>query len=304
AASRRRSCSKPSLLKVRARSRSENRSTTDRVPRLCRRVSALPSGLPMPRWSSDGARKRTAPGTGRIGPPPSNTALERDIAVRTASRSRDFEVDKQVTHPAEPSAAIEFLPPDRSVLARRPEILAGLAALVPPASLIVSDRELAPFETDAFTAVRNRPLAVVLPETTAQVAALMSFLARENVPVVPRGAGTSLSGGAIPEQDAVVIGLSKMRRILEIDLPNRAARVQAGVTNLAISEAVAADGFFYAPDPSSQLACTIGGNIGMNSGGAHCLKYGVTTNNLLGVTMVLPDGEVIELGGKGLDGPG
>src|SRR5690606_14484118 len=133
---------------------------------------------------------------------------------------------------------------------------------------------------------------------------VMAYLSREGVPVVPRGAGTSLSGGAIPERDAVVIGLSRMNRIIEIDLPNRAARVQAGVTNLAISEAVAADGFFYAPDPSSQLACTIGGNIGMNSGGAHCLKYGVTTNNLLGVTMVLADGEIIELGGKALDGPG
>ena len=147
------------------------------------------------------------------------------------------------------------------------------------------------------------PLAVVLPDTTQQVAKVLKYLALEKVPVVARGAGTSLSGGAIPQEDAVVIGLSRMNRILEVDYANRLARVQAGVTNLNISEAVSADGFFYAPDPSSQLACTIGGNIGMNSGGAHCLKYGVTTNNLLGVKLVTFDGEVLELGGGALDAP-
>jgi glycolate oxidase len=199
---------------------------------------------------------------------------------------------------------IAFQEPKRSVLARRDAIIEDLADLLPPGCLISEKRGLVPFETDAFIAYRQVPLAVALPETTAQVAAVLKYCSRYGIPVVPRGAGTSLSGGAIPQADAVVIGLSKMSRILDIDLANRAAIVQAGVTNINISEAVSANGFFYAPDPSSQLACTIGGNIGMNSGGAHCLKYGVTTNNLLGVKMVLFDGTVIDLGGKALDAPG
>jgi len=199
---------------------------------------------------------------------------------------------------------IAFLEPKQSVLSRRAAIIEDLADLLPRDCLISERRGLVPFETDAFIAYRQVPLAVVLPETTAEVAAVLRYCSRYGIPVVPRGAGTSLSGGAIPQADAVVIGLSKMSRILDIDFANRTATVQAGVTNLNISEAVSADGFFYAPDPSSQLACTIGGNIGMNSGGAHCLKYGVTTNNLLGVKMVLFDGTVIELGGKALDAPG
>ena len=200
--------------------------------------------------------------------------------------------------------AIAFLQPNAAILARRKEIVADLAELVPAERLVHEPVELVPFETDGFLAYRRRPLAVVLPETTAQVAAVMKYCHRYGIPVVPRGAGTSLSGGAIPQEDAVVLGLSAMSRILEVDYANRCATVQAGVTNLSISDAVGADGFFYAPDPSSQLACTIGGNIGMNSGGAHCLKYGVTTNNLLGVKMVLVDGTVIELGGKALDAAG
>ena len=199
---------------------------------------------------------------------------------------------------------IPFLPPRAAVLARRSEIVADLADLLPRECLIHEARELVPFETDAFVSYRRLPLAVALPRSTQQVAAVLKYCHRHGIPVVPRGAGTSLSGGAIPQEDAVVIGLSKMNSILDIDLPNRATTVQAGVTNLNISEKVGADGFFYAPDPSSQLACTIGGNIGMNSGGAHCLKYGVTTNNLLGVTMVLTDGTIIELGGKALDASG
>ncbi len=199
---------------------------------------------------------------------------------------------------------IAFLPARSGVMERRESILAGLTSILPAECVISSERETVVFETDGFTAYRQKPLAVVLPRTTQEVAAVMKLLAREGVPVVPRGAGTSLSGGAIPEADAVVVGLSRMNRILEIDLPNRLARVQAGVTNLAISQAVDADGFFYAPDPSSQLACTIGGNIGMNSGGAHCLKHGVTTNHLLGLTFVMADGTVVELGGKGFDSPG
>ncbi|WP_412051320.1 FAD-binding oxidoreductase [Hoeflea sp. Naph1] len=199
---------------------------------------------------------------------------------------------------------IAFLEPDKAVIARRPKIIADLAGLVPDSCLITEERELVPFDTDAFVSYRRMPLAVVLPETTAQVAAVLKYCNDNAISVVPRGAGTSLSGGAIPQEDAIVIGVSKMNRIIEVDFPNRAAVVQAGVTNISISQAVDADGFFYAPDPSSQLACTIGGNIGMNSGGAHCLKYGVTTNNLLGVKMVMFDGSIVDIGGKALDSAG
>ncbi|WLR96362.1 FAD-linked oxidase C-terminal domain-containing protein [Shinella sumterensis] len=199
---------------------------------------------------------------------------------------------------------IAFLEPRPAVLSRRREIVADLLDLLPEGCLVHEPRELVPFETDAFVSYRRLPLAVALPETTQQVAAVLKYCHRYGVPVVPRGAGTSLAGGAIPQEDAVVIGLSKMARILEVDFANRTATVQAGVTNLAISDAVSAGGYFYAPDPSSQLACTIGGNIGMNSGGAHCLKYGVTTNNLLGVKLVLIDGTIVDLGGKALDAGG
>ncbi|MEH3126407.1 FAD-linked oxidase C-terminal domain-containing protein [Agrobacterium cavarae] len=202
------------------------------------------------------------------------------------------------------SQSIQFLQPRAAVLSARDRIVSDLADLLPPDCLVHEPRELMPFETDAFVSYRRMPLAVALPKTTAQVAAVLKYCHRYGIPVVPRGAGTSLSGGAIPQEDAVVIGLSKMSSILELDLFNRTSTVQAGVTNLSISDAAGPQGFFYAPDPSSQLACTIGGNIGMNSGGAHCLKYGVTTNNLLGVKMVLVDGTVLELGGKHLDATG
>ncbi|MDE2578190.1 MAG: FAD-binding protein [Hyphomicrobiales bacterium] len=200
--------------------------------------------------------------------------------------------------------AIAFPKPDPAILARRDEIIAGLAALVPPECLVTSEDERRAFETDALTAYRRLPLAVVLPRTTEETSKVMAFLHGAGVKVVARGAGTSLAGGAIPQEDAVVVGLSKMSKILGVDFADRSMRVQAGVTNLAISNAVAADGFFYAPDPSSQLACTIGGNIGMNSGGAHCLKYGVTTNNILGARMVLADGAIVEMGGDWLDSGG
>ncbi|NNM73162.1 FAD-linked oxidase C-terminal domain-containing protein [Enterovirga aerilata] len=200
--------------------------------------------------------------------------------------------------------SIAFPAPDPAILARRDEILAGLARLVHPEALIASEDERRAFETDGLTAYRKLPLAVVLPSSTAEVSAVMRYLGEQGVKVVPRGAGTSLAGGAIPQEDAVVVGVSKMARVLEVDFENRTARVEAGITNLAISAAVSHEGFFYAPDPSSQLACTIAGNIGMNSGGAHCLKYGVTTNNILGVTMVLLDGTVVEIGGQHLDSPG
>jgi len=201
-------------------------------------------------------------------------------------------------------SAIAFPPPDPAIMARREAIVAGLAALVPASSLITSLDERRAFETDALTAYRKLPLAVVLPETTEQVAAVLRYCHQEGVKVVPRGAGTSLSGGAIPQEDAIVVGIAKMNRILAIDYANRTAKVQAGVTNLAITGAVSEEGFFYAPDPSSQLACTIAGNIAMNSGGAHCLKYGVTTNNVLGVKLVLIDGTILDIGGDHLDAPG
>src|SRR5829696_1977469 len=200
--------------------------------------------------------------------------------------------------------SIPFPRLDDRVLARRDEIIAGLRPFVAPEALIISEDERRAFETDALTAYRKIPLAVVLPSTTGEVSAVLKVCHANGVKVVARGAGTSLAGGAIPQEDAIVLGVAKMNRVLHVDFENRTARVQSGITNLAISQAVAHESFFYAPDPSSQLACTIAGNIGMNSGGAHCLKYGVTTNNLLGVKMVLGDGTVVEMGGEHLDSPG
>jgi glycolate oxidase len=199
---------------------------------------------------------------------------------------------------------IEIPQPDKRIVARRLDILREISALVPNDSLIHAPEELRAYETDALTAYRRVPLAVALPTTTEEVSSVLAYCNRNGVKVVPRGAGTSLAGGAIPQEDAIVIGLSKMNRMLAVNYRNRTARVQAGITNLSISDAVGSNGFFYAPDPSSQLACSIGGNIGMNSGGAHCLKYGVTTNNLLGVRMVLIDGTILDIGGEHLDAAG
>jgi glycolate dehydrogenase FAD-linked subunit len=194
--------------------------------------------------------------------------------------------------------------PDRAVMARRDTIVEDLRRLVGPQTIIADEDGRRAYETDALTAYRRLPLAVALPSTTEEVSRLLRYCHQHNVKVIPRGAGTSLSGGALPAEDALVIAVSRMTRILEIDPMNRIARVEVGITNLGISEAVKAQGFFYAPDPSSQLACTLAGNIGMNSGGAHCLKYGVTTNNILGLKMVLMDGEIVEIGGSHLDAPG
>ncbi len=199
---------------------------------------------------------------------------------------------------------IAFPPPDPAIIARRADIVAGLLAILPSECVISSENERRAYETDALTAYRRLPLAVVLPRSTEDVSAVLRYLHAEGVKVVPRGAGTSLSGGAIPQEDAVVVGVSKLNRILEVDYANRVARVQAGVTNLGVSDAIMGDGFFYAPDPSSQLACTVAGNIGMNSGGAHCLKHGVTTNHILGVRLVLIDGTVVDIGGAHMDAPG
>ena len=194
--------------------------------------------------------------------------------------------------------------PKADVLARRDEIIAGLAALLPPSCVISDAIRLKPYETDGLSAYRQPPLAVALPETTEQVAELLKFCHANGVRVIPRGAGTSLSGGALPLEDAVVLGLMKLNRILDIDYADRCAVVQAGVTNIGITEAVQGRGFFYAPDPSSQLACMIGGNVSMNSGGAHCLKYGVTANNLLGLKVVTIEGDIIDIGGAHLDAAG
>jgi glycolate oxidase len=194
--------------------------------------------------------------------------------------------------------------PDLAILQRRTELLRQLKRLVPEATLITDQEGRRTFETDALTAYRCLPLAVVLPGTTEEVSKILRFCHENHIKVVPRGAGTSLSGGALPLEDAIVLCLSRMSKVLSVDLTNRVARVEAGLTNIGISQAVAADGYFYAPDPSSQIACTVGGNVATNSGGAHCLKYGVTTNNILGVRMVLMSGEIIDIGGASLDAPG
>ena len=194
--------------------------------------------------------------------------------------------------------------PDRAILSRRDAIVADLRRLLGAGAVIADEDGRRAYETDALTAYRALPLAVLLPRSTEEVSRALRYCHQHGIKVVARGAGTSLSGGALPSEDAVVIGVSRMSRVLEVDYVNRVARVEVGITNLGISEAVKDRGFFYAPDPSSQLACTLAGNIGMNSGGAHCLKYGVTTNNVLGLKVVLMDGEVIEIGGTHLDAPG
>jgi len=191
--------------------------------------------------------------------------------------------------------------PDQSALAKRDEVVARLRAIVPGEGVIAAEDALRAYECDGLSAYRTVPMAVVLPETTAQVSEVLKLCEQERIKVVPRGAGTSLSGGALPLTDGIVLGLGKFNQILEIDFENRCVVAQPGVTNLGISDAVAHAGFDYAPDPSSQIACTIGGNIAENSGGVHCLKYGLTTNNVLGLELVLPNGEVVRIGGKHLD---
>ncbi|HXE26036.1 MAG TPA: FAD-linked oxidase C-terminal domain-containing protein [Roseiarcus sp.] len=194
--------------------------------------------------------------------------------------------------------------PDRGVLERRAEIVEGLRRLVPGEGVIDRERELRAFECDGLTAYRQPPMVAVLPETTAQVQEVMRYCAANRIKVVPRGAGTSLSGGALPLADGVLLGMGKFNRILEIDPANRCVVTQPGVTNLGITHAVQGLGLYYAPDPSSQIACTIGGNVAENSGGVHCLKYGLTTNNVIGVEMVTIEGEVLRLGGKHFDSEG
>ena len=191
--------------------------------------------------------------------------------------------------------------PDDAVLARRAEIVTGLRRILPGEGVIDDELERRAYESDGLTAYRTLPMVVALPETTAEVVAVLRYCNANGIKVVPRGAGTSLSGGALPLADGVLLGLGKFKRILDIDIPNRCVVVQPGVTNLGITHAVQDQGFYYAPDPSSQIACTIGGNVAENSGGVHCLKYGLTTNNVIGIEFVTMDGEVVRLGGKHFD---
>ncbi len=200
--------------------------------------------------------------------------------------------------------SIDLPTPNSVVLEQRAVIVRELVDLVGSEAVIADEDGRRAYETDALTAYTRLPLAVVLPRSTGDVAKLLRYCHARRLKVVPRGAGTSLCGGALPAEDGIVICVSKMSKVLETDFANRVVRVEAGITNLGISKAVEARGYFYAPDPSSQLACTIAGNIAMNSGGAHCLKYGVTLNNVLGIKMVTIEGEVVEMGGPHLDAPG
>jgi glycolate oxidase len=194
--------------------------------------------------------------------------------------------------------------PDSGVIARRSEIAAALREIVPGEGVISEEDERRPYESDGLTAYRTLPLLVVLPSTTEQVARVLRYCRDHKIKVVPRGAGTSLSGGALPLADGIILGMAKFNRVLKVDFANRCVVAQPGVTNLGVTLAVQDAGFYYAPDPSSQIACTIGGNVAENSGGVHCLKYGLTTNNVLGVELVTIDGEIIRLGGEHLDAEG
>jgi glycolate oxidase len=194
--------------------------------------------------------------------------------------------------------------PDAATIARRAEIANDLRRLMPCGTVVDRAAGLSAYESDGLTAYRQQPLIAALPADRNEVAAVLAYCGREGIKIVPRGAGTSLSGGALPLADGITLGLARLNRILDVDTANRTVTAEAGVTNLAISQAVRDLGFYYAPDPSSQIACTIGGNVAENAGGVHCLKYGLTTNNILGLEVVLLNGETLRLGGKCLDAPG
>ena len=199
---------------------------------------------------------------------------------------------------------MEMPTPDQNVLNRKPELVKRLLSVLPRDAVIDHEAETKAYECDALSAYRCPPMVAVLPRTTEEISAVLKICNEMRVPVVPRGSGTSLSGGALPTADSVIIGVARMNAVLETNYPDRYIKVQSGRTNLSVTGAVEADGFFYAPDPSSQLACAIAGNIAMNSGGAHCLKYGVTSNNLMGVKLVTMQGDIIEIGGPHLDAEG
>lgn len=194
--------------------------------------------------------------------------------------------------------------PDALTLAKKDALTARLREVMPADAVIDDPAETRAYECDGLSAYRCPPMLAVLPASTQEVSDIMRICHEMDVPVVPRGSGTSLAGGAMPTADSVILGVARLNAVLDTNYADRTITVQSGRTNLSVTGAVEQDGFFYAPDPSSQLACAIAGNIAMNSGGAHCLKYGVTTNNLLGVTMVLMDGTVVELGGGHLDAGG
>jgi glycolate oxidase len=193
---------------------------------------------------------------------------------------------------------------DQKTIDNKNSIVKNLCKLTNPENVLSHADEIKPYETDALAAYTQTPLAVVLPENTDEVSEILKYCHKENIKVIPRGAGTGLSGGALPLQDAIILGLGKFNKILNIDFPNKCVVTQPGVTNLGITHAVQHKGFYYAPDPSSQLACSIGGNVAENSGGVHSLKYGTTTNNILGVEMVMMDGTICRFGGKALDQEG
>ena len=194
--------------------------------------------------------------------------------------------------------------PDYETITRRDEIIATMHSIVPADCVIFEEDELRAYDCDGLMAYKQLPFIVVLPENTEQVSKILKYCHENSVKIVPRGAGTGLSGGALPLADAITLGLGKFREIIETDYENRCVVTQPGVTNLALTQAVEHEGFYYAPDPSSQIACSIGGNVAENSGGVHCLKYGLTTNNVLGVEMVLMNGDIVRIGGKHLDAPG
>jgi glycolate oxidase len=193
---------------------------------------------------------------------------------------------------------------DRRVISKKNIIVKKLKNIINPKNVLDHEDELKPFETDGLSAYKQKPLIVVFPENTLEVSKILSYCNEEKIKVVPRGAGTGLSGGALPLQDCILLCLGKFNKILEIDYKNRCVVAQPGVTNLSITQAVQEKNFYYAPDPSSQIACSIGGNVAENSGGVHSLKYGTTTNNLLGVEVVFMDGTISKLGGKSLDAEG
>jgi glycolate oxidase len=188
--------------------------------------------------------------------------------------------------------------------ARQREVVAALRAVLPAACVLFNEEDTRPYECDGLAAYRQLPMVVVLPETETQVVEILNVCRRLKTAIVPRGAGTGLSGGAMPIADGVVLSTAKLNKLLKLDPYARTAIVQPGVRNLAISDAAAAYGLYYAPDPSSQIACTIGGNVAENSGGVHCLKYGLTVHNVLRVRMVTIDGDIVELGSGALDAPG
>ena len=193
---------------------------------------------------------------------------------------------------------------DRKLIASKKDIVSDLKKIIKTENIIYHEDETRPFETAALSAYKQQPLLVVFPENTKEVSGILSYCNQKRIKVVPRGAGTGLSGGSLPLADSILLCLGKFNKIINVDYDNRCVVAQPGVTNLAITNAVQDKGFYYAPDPSSQIACSIGGNVAENSGGVHSLKYGTTTNNLLGLEVVFMDGTISRIGGKTFDAEG